>query len=152
MRMASLRTGRSGRCRRQQPIQRPYDTRTVREQTPSVFFCAILSHAQQRRAFAKTGSGQTIVIRQQLKDRRKAFVSAGSSRGLNRREEPKLLFQGGGKKGGQGQGQGQDGPRRATHLFNAACPDVIPHVCGEVLAVPIEPPIELWEPPEAATR
>jgi hypothetical protein len=37
-------------------------------------------------------------------------------------------------------------------LFNAACPDVIPHVCGEVLAVPIEPPIELWEPPEAATR
>jgi len=85
-----------------------------------------------------------------LKDRSKAFVSAGSSRGLNRREEPKLLFQGGGKKGGQG--QGQDGPRRATHLFNAACPDVIPHVCGEVLAVPIEPPIELWEPPEAATR
>ena len=61
----------------------------------------------------------------------------GSTHTFSHREEPKLLFQ-----GGRGTGE----PRRATHLFNAACPNVVPHVCGEVLAVPIEPAIELWEP------
>jgi hypothetical protein len=43
-------------------------TKTVRYEdgagTNPAFFCAILSHSKQRRAFAKTGSGQTIVIRQ----------------------------------------------------------------------------------------
>ena len=61
----------------------------------------------------------------------------GSARGLYRREEPKLLFQG---------GRGE--PRRATHLFNAACPLGGPSgamLCGEVISVPIEPAIELWE-------
>eukprot|EP01048_Picozoa_sp_COSAG05_P010083 COSAG05_NODE_869_length_6866_cov_20.524457_2_plen_522_part_00 len=56
----------------------------------------------------------------------------GSAKRLNRREEPKLLVQQGGEHG-----------RRATHLFNAACFNVEPHVCGQVLAVPLEP-IELW--------
>lgn len=58
----------------------------------------------------------------------------GTSKGLYRREEPKLLLQ-----GGTGTGE----PRRATHLFNAACENN--QQCGEVLAVPIEPAIELWE-------
>jgi hypothetical protein len=56
---------------------------------------------------------------------------------LNRREEPKLLIE-----GGTGAGPPR---RRATMLFNAACPRTSPHVCGEVLSVPLEP-IDIWEP------
>ena len=67
----------------------------------------------------------------------------GTSRGFSRREEPKLLVQ-----GGAGTGE----PRRATHLFNAVCPNAVPHVCGEVLSVPIEPAIELWDDGASGAR
>jgi len=46
---------------------------------------------------------------------------------LQRREEPKLLFEGG----------------HATHLFNAVC--ARGGKCGEVLATPFLEPIELWQ-------
>jgi len=55
----------------------------------------------------------------------------GSSEGLYRREEPKLLF--------------EDG--YATHLFNAACRSGSSYhgICGEVLATQLLEPIALWQ-------